>query len=142
MEYRNGKRTGQPLTQEQRDKNRIALKGHHNRYREKYPERHILYYLKLRARRKGVPFNLEETDIVFPDFCPVLGIKLDRNIGRYGPKDSSPTVDRIKPELGYVKGNIRVISDKANRIKNNASIEEVELVLADMRSIARGELCP
>jgi hypothetical protein len=65
--------------------------------------------------------------------CPVLGIKMTRYTGRGGPMDDSPTLDRIVNELGYVSGNVRVISNKANRIKTNATCEEVALVLADMR---------
>lgn len=47
----------------------------------------------------------------------------------------SPSLDRIKPELGYVKGNIRVISFKANSIKNDASIEELRQILQYMEDI-------
>ena len=39
--------------------------------------------------------------------------------------DNSPTIDRIVPELGYVKGNVVVVSAKANRIKNDATITEI-----------------
>lgn len=48
---------------------------------------------------------------------------------------NDPSVDRIIPELGYTKGNVRVISNRANLLKNNASIEEIELVLEDLRRL-------
>lgn len=63
-------------------------------------------------------------DIVIPDNCPVLGISL-RSV--YGEKqhDGSPTLDRFVPSLGYVKGNVSVISRKANTMKSNGSLVEI-----------------
>ena len=55
--------------------------------------------------------------------CPVLGIPLV--IGEGACSDNSPSIDRIIPELGYVKGNIKVISRRANRIKNDATPDEL-----------------
>jgi hypothetical protein len=83
---------------------------------------------KKRARLNDVSFNLTVEDILIPEFCPVLGIKLERNEG--ASSAASPSLDRIFPERGYVKGNVRVISHKANTIKNNATAEELEKVLA------------
>ena len=76
-----------------------------------------------RAKELGLPFDLDLNDIVLPQFCPVLGLELKTYPGPM--EDSSPTVDRIVPELGYVQGNIVVVSNRANRLKNNASIEEL-----------------
>ncbi len=42
------------------------------------------------------------------------------------------TLDRVVPSLGYVKGNVRVISFRANRLKNNATIDEIRAILAYM----------
>ena len=77
---------------------------------------------KSRATEKGREFNIELSDIVIPDFCPVLGVPMDR-----------PSLDRIDSSKGYVKGNVRVISHRANMLKNNATIEELELVLKDLK---------
>lgn len=79
---------------------------------------------KKRARELGIPFNLTKEDIVIPEFCPILGIKLEYSDGSMA--DYSPSIDRIIPELGYVKNNIIIISNRANRFKNNASLEEIE----------------
>jgi len=81
---------------------------------------------KKRAKQLNLPFNIEKEDIVIPENCPVLGIKLEYSDN--GVSDNSPSIDRIIPELGYVKGNIVIISHKANRIKNNASFDEIEKV--------------
>jgi len=78
---------------------------------------------KARAKKQTIPFDLEVGDIVIPDICPVLGIKLQKNIGKMG--DNSPTLDKIVPELGYVKDNIAIISLKANRMKGAANLEEI-----------------
>jgi hypothetical protein len=42
-----------------------------------------------------------------------------------GVNDNSPSLDRKTPELGYVRGNVAFISTKANRIKSNATTEEI-----------------
>ena len=80
---------------------------------------------------------MEATDIVVPEFCPVLGLRLKiSEEGRW--TDSSPSLDRFIPSLGYVKGNVRVISWRANRIKCDATVEEVRALLAYMEAIAAG----
>lgn len=78
-----------------------------------------------------MPFSITESDILIPDSCPVLGIPIFRGSGR--PGDNSPTVDAIIPRLGYIPGNIAVISLRANRIKNDASFEELEMVAKWLR---------
>src|SRR5579859_2401093 len=85
---------------------------------------------KKRAKEKGLPFNITDVDLTVPQFCPVLGIKIEFGYGA-GPQDNSPSVDRIRPELGYVKGNVRVISNRANRLRSDATIAELKLILAD-----------
>ncbi len=95
--------------------------------RNKNKAKALFEFAKRRAVEKNIPFNLEQDDIIVPDVCPVLGIKMQ--FGRKNEWEASPTLDRIIPELGYVKGNVKVISWKANRIKTNASAKELELVL-------------
>ena len=79
---------------------------------------------KERARKRGIPFDIELEDVVIPDVCPALGTLLVVN-GGGAPGDDSPSLDRIVPAKGYVKGNVQVISQKANRIKSDASASEV-----------------
>jgi hypothetical protein len=82
-----------------------------------------------RARKKGVPHNIGFKDIleILPDVCPVLNLPLSfsKNLVT---KAESPSLDRLVPEKGYVKGNIAVISHRANSIKNAASSSEVRSV--------------
>lgn len=84
-------------------------------------------FKRLKSERAGIPFDITPEDIPLPEFCPALGIKLEINHGG-GSGNSSPSVDRINPNEGYVKGNVIVISNKANRIKSNATYEEIEKV--------------
>jgi hypothetical protein len=86
----------------------------------------ILERAKRRSKKYNLPFNIDISDIIIPEFCPVLEIKLERNYGG-SANDNSPSLDKIIPYLGYVKGNIRVISHKANTMKNNATEEELKL---------------
>jgi len=100
--------------------------------RTKYKRQIMLNAAKKRAESAGIPCTITIEDIVTPEICPVLGIPLQ--IGVRGFTDNSPTLDRLIPELGYVPGNIAVISLRANRIKNNATLSELELVTAWVRN--------
>lgn len=86
-----------------------------------------------RAKKRGLPFALVESDIVVPTHCPVLGIELRH--GSPSDKWSSPFLDRIVPSLGYVPGNVRVISWRANLLKNNSTLEELSRVVEDLRRL-------
>ena len=80
-------------------------------------EHQMWSHAKLRAKRDGVPFAIKVTDILIPERCPILGIRLVRGKGH--PLPCSPSLDRIVPALGYVVGNVAVISHRANRLKGN-----------------------
>lgn len=96
------------------------------------PAQSILRNARLRAKRMGLEFNLTIGDIVVPETCPVLGIPLV--IGnRKGWSTTSPTLDRIDNSKGYIKGNICVISWRANSLKSDATLAEAERVVAYMR---------
>ena len=85
----------------------------------------MLKNARVRARRAGVPFTITVNDIVIPTHCPILGIPLFQKMGKQGGGDHSPSLDKVRPELGYVAGNVIVISNRANRIKSDASIQEL-----------------
>lgn len=111
------------LNKKWREENKEYLK----KYYEENSNIRILYSLKKRAKAKGLEFNLTHEDVVYPDVCPVLQIPLQRNIGGKKSTANSPSVDKIRPELGYVKGNVQVISQKANAMKHNATPEELRM---------------
>lgn len=89
------------------------------------PVKRLLSLTKYRARKRGIAFDLIEADLTIPRFCPVLGIPLYRAAGARAQGPNSPTVDRINPAQGYVRGNVMVVSAKANQIKSNATPQEL-----------------
>jgi hypothetical protein len=80
---------------------------------------------KNRALALNIPFNITEKDIIVPEFCPILGIPLFKGSGIGGHTHNSPSLDKIIPELGYVKDNIQIISNKANLMKQDASLSDL-----------------
>jgi hypothetical protein len=108
------------------------------RWRERNPKRawcvHIRTGMRERAVRKGVPFAISVVylESITPDVCPVFGTPFNFiNNGKVA--SDSPSVDRLRPELGYVEGNLRVISMKANNIKSAYTSADVARVAEWMR---------
>ena len=95
----------------------------------------MLESARCRAKKRGLDFNLTIEDVVIPAVCPILGIEIKRKDGR-GGREFSPSLDRIIPSLGYIKGNTAVISYRANRIKNDGTAEEHEKIAAWIRAHA------
>lgn len=93
---------------------------------------------RIRAKNNGWPFDLAATDLPRPLVCPVLGMVLDysKKPG-CGPLPNSPSLDRIVPALGYVKGNVRIISHKANTMKSDATPEQYAKIAADAEWVQR-----
>ena len=96
---------------------------HECRRKEYRENKEVNKQTKERAKEKNIPFNIDVSDIIIPKKCPVFGF--DLVIGTKD-KQKSPSLDRIIPEKGYVKGNIIVVSLKANTMKSNATIEEIK----------------
>lgn len=109
------------------------------KYRHESWSKWVLSNIKKRCKLNNIPFDITPEDIPLPEYCPVFGMKLnpgERGYANKGEKRNweSPSVDRVVPELGYVKGNVRVISMRANTIKNNATADELEKVLNYVRA--------
>jgi hypothetical protein len=119
-------------------KNRVALLAKQNALREENPARRLFNSAKCRAKRGGLEFSISHSDIVVPSHCHVLGIKLFTTPGLRGPRDNTPSVERIDPTKGYVSGNVMVVSMRANQIKNNASVVELRRIADFYEGIARG----
>jgi hypothetical protein len=92
--------------------------------RHQSPAKALREGARYRATRDNLPFDITEEDIIIPAVCPVLGIPLEQNLGGK-ITDNSPTLDKIVPSKGYVKGNITVMSWRANSLKKDASFEEI-----------------
>ena len=91
-------------------------------------KRKLISTAKARSKKNNLPFDITIEDFSIPDVCPILAIKLQKGEGTCLP--SSPSLDKIIPELGYVKGNVQVISHKANSMKQNATPWEL-IMFAD-----------
>lgn len=109
-----------------RKENPAKVRAQARESKARHPERAMLMSAKDSAKRKGLAFNIDLSDIYIPDVCPVLGIPL-KKVGRgaslsewYG----RPSLDRIDSSKGYVKGNVAVISLKANILKRDGTAEE------------------
>ena len=93
--------------------------------------------IRRRANTAGTSFNLELADLyeIIPadEKCPVFNLPFDVFTvkgGKPGPKPMSVSCDRIEPDKGYVRGNIRLISMKANRILSNVPLSDLQRVVA------------
>ena len=94
--------------------------------------RNMLHRAKKRAKIKALAFTLKMVDLGDPvEKCPVLGLTLNWDHAGL-PAGDSPSLDRIDNSLGYVRGNVMIISHRANMIKCDATAEEVQAVAAWM----------
>lgn len=90
--------------------------------------RYLVSVARKRAKTAGLSFNIRFEDLEIPTHCPVLGIPLwFKGGGRVG-RDDSPSLDRMNNAAGYVKGNVQIISNRANRLKSNATADELQRV--------------
>lgn len=94
----------------------------------------VLPGIRARAKKRGLEFDLAPEDLRYPEYCPVLGIKLVP--GRVEGFNACPSVDRFDNTKGYTKDNIRVISARANSLKKDASIQEMRAILAYMEGVS------
>ena len=92
---------------------------------------------KERAKLQGIPFTLKLSDMpAMPEHCPVFGFRLQIGESK-GTHDKSPSLDKIRPEKGYVPGNIQIISGKANKMKSNATTEEIGKLYSYMLGVEK-----
>jgi len=96
-----------------------------SRVKKESAEKKMVRRAKGRAKDQQLPFNLKHTDIYIPTHCPALGIELYVTKGKSGAFSNSPSLDRLVPQLGYVRGNVQVISQQANQMKYNSTPDEL-----------------
>ena len=116
--------------------NAAYMRDYMRRRRMELPTKPLFERARKRAKQGSLPFGITPSEIIIPVACPVLGISL--LIG--GPRsDHSPSLDRIVPALGYVSGNVRVISDRANRLKSNRTLSEIRQLSISGEVSLRGD---
>ncbi len=112
--------------------NKERLYQRQQEIREANQPRSLLNQARAGARQRGLPFNLRVSDILIPGNCPLLGIPLIWSPGKKRC-DNHPSVDRMDNKKGYVKGNVWIISYRANWLKCNATVDELELMASNLR---------
>ena len=118
-----------------KNRDRVRINARKN-YKKWLPAR-LVQLAKVRSEKKQIPFSITKDNFVIPKLCPVLGIELKQGRGHSCP--NSPSLDRIVPEKGYVKGNIIVVSHKANSIKNAGTATEIGRVYRFYKAICDQE---
>ena len=86
--------------------------------------------LKNSAKKRNIPFELSISDIDeigIPITCPVLGIPL--YFHRHQVQDDSISFDRIDSSKGYSLDNVIIISYRANKLKSNATLDEMKRIV-------------
>jgi hypothetical protein len=102
-------------------------------YKERNPKKTWATYAKRdaqnRAVKKGIPFDLsiKYLESILTDKCPIFGTEF-KWLGNGKIVPESPNLDRINPRLGYVEGNVVIISSRANNIKSYATWQEIRMV--------------
>jgi len=101
------------------------------KWRTANPAARLVRFAKRRASLTGLPFDIDAQDVknAWPkdNRCPIFGTEFVN--GKRVPE--SPSLDKIKPCLGYVKGNIAILSLRANLVKNDVTDPEVFIKLAE-----------
>lgn len=117
-------------------------------YQEKMSKMTIEERLKLmvkrakdRAKLKNVEFNITWEDIEYVDTCPILEIPLNwgETSNEGGRNIDTPSLDRINPSLGYIKGNVKIISTLANMMKSSANREQINLFCKNINKYIENE---
>jgi hypothetical protein len=121
------KKTGQKY----RETHKEEIRQYSVDYWNAHPEKMLFQNARTRAKAKGVPFSIDESDVFIPPVCPILGTPFQRGVP--GDCEFAPSLDRVRPHLGYIKGNVAVISRKANTLKSYGTVEEHEKIVAWMK---------
>lgn len=112
---------------------RIEILSHNRNERKRNPAMTLMKEAKHRATKKNLKFDIQISDIILPTHCPIFGIPLSFSTGRR--MDNSYSLDRVDNTKGYIKGNVLVVSWKANRMKGDASIKDLERLVDFYRNL-------
>ena len=122
-----------------REANAEKIKQKAQQWRKDNPAKEMIKAARKRSKQKGMPFDITEDDLnnIWPTRCAVLGIELESNINKGKAQPNSFSLDRIDsdPHIGYIPTNIRIISNRANTLKSNATLEELFQVGKDAEKL-------
>lgn len=108
---------------------------HHTKSRILNIEHCLLTAAKRRSKYKNLEINIDDDYIKsiwqLDNKCPIRNVKYTFGIKSHS--DNSPSIDRIDNNFGYVKGNVMIISTKANIIKLHYTIEELNFIIKSFR---------
>ena len=113
------------ITKKWYEENRAQAKRTQDRYRKDNPTKYLFALAKRRAVKLGREFSIEQSDLTVPVICPLLLIPINPYSVH---QDFRPSIDRIDSTKGYIKGNVQIISHKANRLKSNAVGDELMML--------------
>jgi hypothetical protein len=137
--YQENKEKINEHSKEYYQENKEKINEQTKQYRLENKEKWMCNTSKVRAKQKNLPFNLstEYLKEIWPEDnkCPALGITMRK--GDFCVTDHSPTLDRIIPKLGYIKGNVQVVSALANRIMSDATVNQVMAVAKHYEKITK-----
>lgn len=104
-------------------------------YNSERPFHYAFRRLKLRAKQNNIPFDLTEEHLVeiWTGTCAIFNTPLCMPYSTKHQDPNKATIDKILPELGYIKGNVQWVSNKANIIKSFGTIEEHEAIVSYMK---------
>lgn len=107
-----------------RRRNKGNVKAQKARARQRHYFRFCVRRIGTKCRQLGLPFDLDEDYLrsIWVETCPVFGVPLTRG-ERMNPNNAE--LDRFVPALGYTKGNVSFMSSRANRIKRDATTDEL-----------------
>ena len=108
-------------------------------HRKEFDPDFRIHSCKYNAGKRGIPFDLSRGDVHWVDKCPLLGIELNYKAGE-DSYDNAPSIDRIDESKGYTKDNVWVISNKANRMKNDGSSEDLVLFAKNILKHFNGQI--
>lgn len=96
-----------------------------------YRLRKLLNASRARAKKKNLYHDLQFEEVleIFPMdmICPVFGCEMEWGVGSNSPL--SPSIDRIDSSQGYTIDNVQIMCWRANRIKADASLNELKLLV-------------
>lgn len=126
------KKDGTPIGDGRRANCRFCENKRRKKLYDSNPVSRMLMNSKSRARQYKLEFNITLKDVPIPKLCPLLEVPLI--LGTAENYEFSPSIDRIDSTKGYIKGNVRVISLLANRMKSNATKEQCVLFAKNIQN--------